>query len=88
MSGYVHAASSHIMDMYGGEPPTFHVRGVPWSGIRAGYADLAVTYCYRGLISTYYGARAVEDIVLADQIYSVIQGHEKALGTNLFPPGR
>ena len=27
-SGFVHAASSQIMDMYGGTPPRFHVRGM------------------------------------------------------------
>ena len=27
-SGYVHAASPQIMDMYGGSPPRFHVRGM------------------------------------------------------------
>ena len=27
-SGYVHAASPQIMDMYGGNPPRFHVRGM------------------------------------------------------------
>ena len=27
-SGFVHGASSAIMDMYGGSPPRFHVRGM------------------------------------------------------------
>ena len=27
-SGYVHAASPHIMEMYGGNPARFHVRGM------------------------------------------------------------
>ena len=48
-SGFVHAASPHIMDMYGGMPPHFHVEGmVGTPRIEAARQDLW-NYFYRGI---------------------------------------
>ena len=46
-SGYVHAASQNIMDMYGGDPPRFHLRGMAGTQMQLGHADDAWNYLYR-----------------------------------------
>jgi hypothetical protein len=50
-SGYIHAASQNIMDMYGGEPPRFHLRGMAGTPMQLGHAKDAWNYLYRGLMS-------------------------------------
>ena len=49
-SGFVHAASPHIMDMYGGYPQHFHVEGMLGTPlVEAARRDIW-NYFYRGLI--------------------------------------
>ena len=50
-SGYVHAASTHVMEMYGGDPPKFHVRGLLGTPRIAEFAKNISDYFYRGLIT-------------------------------------
>ena len=57
-SGYVHAASPHIMDMYGGQPPQFHVRGVPNAQLLEDHAYDLWNYFYRGILATAICAKA------------------------------
>lgn len=52
MSGYVHGAYPHIMDLYGGLPPHFHISGM--SGTpreREGFNQL-VTHLYRAIMAS------------------------------------
>lgn len=51
-SGYVHAASPHVMEMYGGYPPKFHVTGMLGTPRIAESQKNAWNYVYRGLITT------------------------------------
>ena len=48
-SGYVHAASPHIMDMYGGDPARFHMRGMMRSNVYDAHRDDLRNYFYRGI---------------------------------------
>lgn len=50
-SGYVHGASHVIMELYGGDPPKFHVRGLRGTSIQAGFQKSMFNYYYRTLIS-------------------------------------
>ncbi|ATX81160.1 hypothetical protein Ga0123462_0285 [Mariprofundus ferrinatatus] len=50
-SGYVHGASPHIMDMYGGNPPHFHTSGMLGTPMMEAHADDLWNYVYRGFIS-------------------------------------
>lgn len=54
-SGFVHGASPHIMELYGGAPPRFHTRGVPERTPEFS-RDLA-NYIYRGLLSHIVAAK-------------------------------
>lgn len=45
-SGYIHAASPQIMDMYGGNPPKFHVEGMLGTGRHNEYRHDLWNYFY------------------------------------------
>jgi hypothetical protein len=50
-SGYVHGASPHIMEMYGGDPPHFHTHGMLGTPRMREHADDLWNYVYRSFIS-------------------------------------
>ena len=43
-SGYIHGASIHIMDMYGGNPPKYHLTGMLNTPRMASYISDAWNY--------------------------------------------
>lgn len=50
-SGYVHGASPHIMDMYGGSPPGFYTAGMLGTSRIREHADDLWNYMYRSFVS-------------------------------------
>lgn len=50
-SGYVHAASTHIMEMYGGNPGRYHLSGMVGTPRIDEFTNNAWDYFYRGLLS-------------------------------------
>ena len=50
-SGFVHGASPHIMDMYGGNPPRFHTKGMLGTPRMEEHADDLWNYMYRSFLS-------------------------------------
>lgn len=60
-SGYVHAASPYVMDMYGGNPPHFHLAGMAGTPRIVDHERDAWNYFYRGLLSTTAVAKAFGD---------------------------
>ena len=79
-SGYVHAASENIMDLYGGSPPRFHVAGMRGTPRITTFVADAHNYVYRGLMSTIMAAKAFGDRALVDDLYSFLAKYEKANG--------
>jgi hypothetical protein len=67
-SGFVHAASPHIMDMYGGLPPRFDVSGEFRSLRGEEHANDALNYFLRALFSMAYAAKAFGDEVLFSEM--------------------
>ncbi len=64
-SGYVHGAYPHIMEMYGGNPPHFHMRGMLGTPRIREWEDQLVTYVYRAIMtaeltSRKFGLPAIE----------------------------
>jgi hypothetical protein len=57
-SGYVHGASPHIMEMYGGNPPRFHVAGMRETPLFADHQDDLWNYFYRGICAFGFAAKA------------------------------
>lgn len=68
-SGYVHAASPHIMDMYGGSPPTFHVRGMLGTPRHVEHRADLWNYFYRTIIAFGFTAKAFGD----DELFTSIK---------------
>ena len=60
-SGFVHAASPHIMDMYGGIPPRFDVSGELKRFRTAEYTNDALNYFVRAFQSMAFAAKAFDD---------------------------
>lgn len=60
-SGYVHAASPQIMDMYGGNPPRFHMRGMRGTERHAEHRADLWNYFYRGIVAFAVSAKAFGD---------------------------
>ena len=68
-SGYVHDASPHIMEMYGGNPTKFHVAGLAGTPPFADHRDDLWNYFYRGICAFGFAAKAFGD----DALFSNIQ---------------
>ena len=83
-SGFVHAASENIMDMYGGDPSHFHLCGMLDTPRMQSYEKDAVNYFYRSLMATIVVAKAFGDGPLAKTLYEFLAIYEKANG--LTPP--
>lgn len=67
-SGFVHAASPQIMDMYGGNPPRFHVRGMINTPRHAEHRADLWNYFYRAIVAFGFAAKAFGDDVLFETI--------------------
>jgi hypothetical protein len=81
-SGYVHAASPHIMDMYGGNPPHFHVRGVAGTPRQFEHrADLWNLF-YRGILAFGTTVKAFGDDELFENIRQFADSFAKESGKN------
>lgn len=85
MSGYVHAAASHIMDLYTETPPRFALKEMRDQAMLSGYVNLTVTYIYRGLVSSYGAVKAVAGHDAAQPIYDSIKSIEVEMADFLFP---
>lgn len=57
-SGYVHGASPQIMDIYGGNPPHFHTKGLQGTPRMEEYAWDLWNYMYRAFLSHIIVAKA------------------------------
>ncbi len=81
-SGYIHAASENIMDLYGGSPPHFHVAGLVGSSrIASSVADTS-NYFLRGLMTTIIVAKAFGDRPLATELLTYLpQGYSAESGS-------
>jgi hypothetical protein len=67
-SGYVHAASPQIMDMFGGHPLQFHVRGMRGTERYLEHRADLWNYFYRGIVAFSFAAKAFGEDELFDSI--------------------
>jgi hypothetical protein len=84
-SGYVHAASENIMEMYGGDPPRFHINGMRGTPRVTECASSFELYIYRGLMATTVVAKAFGDAALVKTLYEFMAQYESANG-HVTPP--
>jgi hypothetical protein len=76
LSGFVHGASPAIMDMYGGEPPGFHVRGMLRTVRITEHREDLWNYFYRGLIAFGFVAKALGDEAILKNIRAFLDEFE------------
>lgn len=67
-SGYVHGASPQTMEMYGENPPKFHVAGWLGSPLYLDHKDDLWNYFYRGICVFGFAAKAFGDDALSSSI--------------------
>ncbi|SRR6266511_123769 len=79
-SGYIHAASPHIMDMYGGTPPKFNVRGVRGTERHSEHRADLWNYFYRSIIAFGFAAKAFGDEALFAEIHAFTLYFERLSG--------
>lgn len=76
-SGFVHGASPHIMDMYGGSPPKFHISGMLGTPRMDEHREDLCNYFYRGILAFGFAAKAFEDHFLLESITRYLNNFEK-----------
>ena len=81
-SGYIHAASPQIMDMFGGDPPKFHMRGMLGTERHHEHRADLWNYFYRGNSTFAFAAKAFGDDDLFNQIHAFTNDFERISGKN------
>lgn len=79
-SGYVHAASPQIMDMYGGTPPHFHTSGMKGTPREEEHRDDLWNYFYRGILAFGFAAKAFGDENMLASISGFAKEFSKSAG--------
>lgn len=60
-SGFVHGASPQIMDMFGGDPPRFHLSGMLGTPRILESMIVSLSYLYRAMTASYWVAHSLEN---------------------------
>jgi hypothetical protein len=81
-SGFVHGASPHIMDTYGGNPPRFHISGMLGTPRIKEYGKDLWNYYYRGILSFIMVAKAFGNKELDKSLSQYLDEFETKSGTN------
>lgn len=80
-SGYVHGAYPHIMEMYGGNPPRFHVSGMLETPRIDDWRGQLVGYLQRLIIVSVFVARKLGVTNLELPLRALLEEFEKVTGT-------
>jgi hypothetical protein len=80
-SGYVHGAYPHIMEMYGGEPPQFHLSGMLGTPRIDEWRKQLVGYVHRVSIASVFVARKLGLEEMETSLRAFLKEFEDATGT-------
>lgn len=83
-SGYVHGASVHILELYGGDPPRFHISGMRGTLREQEFHRHALHYFHRGVVTVMYAALCLNQNALVEQLYEFRAEFEQVAGMS-FP---
>lgn len=84
-SGYVHGASEHILEMYGGNPPGYYLSGMLGTRRQPTFEDTSWNYFYRGLLSFMEAATSFGLAELRGQLYAFRTHFEEQWGQTEWP---
>jgi hypothetical protein len=79
LSGYVHGAYPHIMEMYGGNPPRFHMSGMRGTPRMAEWSSQIVNYVYRTIMVAELTARKLGQEEMEKQLRALLIEFETKL---------
>ncbi len=79
-SGFVHAAAPQIMELYGGNPPRFHVHGMLGTPRVMEYREDLKNYVYRSLINLMLVALSFHMKEMVEELYKYRNEFEKNIG--------
>ncbi|MGE8218486.1 MAG: hypothetical protein ACN6OU_01885 [Stenotrophomonas acidaminiphila] len=79
-SGYVHAASPQIMDMFGGNPPHFHTAGMLGTLRENEHRQDIANYYYRSVTAFVIAARALGHKPVYDRLFTLNGEYEAIMG--------
>lgn len=85
-SGFVHGASPHIMDMYYGEPPYFHLGGMLGTHLESDHRNDLWNYFYRSIASFVMSTKAFGDEPLCQSIIQFMRDFARAEGEDYTRP--
>jgi hypothetical protein len=85
-SGYVHAASPQIMDLYGGRPPHFNVEGMRDTSRQTQHRLDLWNYYYRSILAFGVAAKAFGDTALFNEIQKFVVKFERTAHKTYTPP--
>ena len=84
-SGYVHGASPHLMELYFGNPPKFHLSGGTDTPFYKDHLEDLLNYYYRSMLSFAFAAKAFGEEALFAEVrdysrkFAVASGREDDL---------
>ena len=76
-SGFIHANSPHIMELYGGSPPKFYMRGMKGTSRISGYGRDIKNYYLRGLMVIYCISVKFGNYDLSEQVNKFRKEYEE-----------
>jgi hypothetical protein len=79
-SGYVHGASVHILQMYDGDPPRYHLCGICGTPRIEDLTSNYWCYVYRGITVTQVVATSFGEVELALRLYALGEDFRRASG--------
>lgn len=85
-SGFVHGASPHIMEMYYGGPPHFHVRGMLGTARANEHREDLWNCFYRSIGSFVCSTKAFGDEVLCESVLGYMRNFARANGEDYAHP--
>jgi hypothetical protein len=85
MSGYVHGSSVHILDMYGGNPPKYHLHGMINTTRQSPALDYLWTYIYRSFLSFMIAAIKYNKTDLIKELFEFRDFYENMWGRKEWP---
>jgi hypothetical protein len=83
-SGFVHSASPHIMETFGGLPRRFHTAGMLGTVREETYREDILNYYYRGFSAFVVSSKALGNEALFDRLHQ-FTGHYHAIGVGTAP---
>ena len=80
MSGYVHGAYPHIMELYGGDPPHYHLEGMLGTPLFDSCMEQSKHYFYRGIQSVMILSQIFSQEAILAELYTLRTHFEKEAG--------